>query len=194
MRHFSPRRLAHQFLERRLKWGGRFRHDLTLRGRRQRDAQVLFQAFQSIPGKPASVPQHGHHGRRRLIVFLLARAFRSGGGEDLAAEMTAQLFQFIHRRRDRRLSLDPHQHTRIALRINLAVALRVRTRISRLQGLVRNLDLLRPAIRSRAVAPVPRGWRASSSMLLWCFAFLIAGLNTRLFQHRLGLLRAGRAQ
>ncbi|MDZ4800518.1 MAG: hypothetical protein SGI92_20365 [Bryobacteraceae bacterium] len=45
MRHFSARRLAHQFLERGLKWDRRFRHDLTLRGRRQRDAQVLFQSF-----------------------------------------------------------------------------------------------------------------------------------------------------
>jgi hypothetical protein len=87
--------------------------------------------------------------------------------------MTAQLFQFIHRRRARCLSLDPHQHTRIALRINLAAALRVRTRISRLQGLVRNLDLLRPAIRGGTVAPMPRRGRTSSCMFLPRFAFLM---------------------
>jgi hypothetical protein len=58
------------------------------------------------------------------------------------------------------LSPDPHQHTRFALHINFAATLSVRTRISRLQGLVRNLDLLCPAIRGGTLAPMPRRGRA----------------------------------
>jgi hypothetical protein len=45
--------LAHQFLDRRLKRDRGFCHDLALHGHRRWDAQVLFQVFQPIPGKPA---------------------------------------------------------------------------------------------------------------------------------------------
>ena len=44
--------------------------------------------------------------------FLVAGLFGRGRGEDLAAQMAAQLLQLVDRRRQRRLPGDPHQHAR----------------------------------------------------------------------------------
>src|SRR5262249_19109319 len=59
--------------------------------------------------------------------------------------------QPIYRRRVSPPPLTPHEPPRIALRIALPAAARIWTRISRLQGLVRNPDLLCPAIRGGTV-------------------------------------------
>ena len=82
---------------------------------------------QPIPGNSAAVAQQGDHAGRRLVVLLLARAFRRCGREHVPAQIAAQLFQLIHGRGERRLPFDPHQHAGIALRIDFAAALRIRT-------------------------------------------------------------------
>jgi hypothetical protein len=104
--HYFPlRRLARQFLQCGLQDDCGFRYDLALRRHRQRDAQTLFQALQPVPRNSAPVPQQGDHARRRLIVLLLAHAFRRRGRKHIPAQIAPQLLQLIDGRGDGRLPL-----------------------------------------------------------------------------------------
>ena len=55
VQHFVLRRVANQLRHRRSDRGGRFGYDRALRRGRQRNAQALLQAFQSIPRKSTSL-------------------------------------------------------------------------------------------------------------------------------------------
>src|ERR1035438_4680330 len=97
------------------------------------NAQALFQALQSVPRNSAPIPQQGDHARRRLIVLLLAHAFRRRRRKYIPAQIAPQLLQLIYGRGDGRLPFDPHQHARVTLRIYFAAASSIRTRSARLQ-------------------------------------------------------------
>src|ERR1017187_9177873 len=89
----NERKAALQFLQRGLEDDRGFRYDFALRGHRQRDAQALFQALQSVPRNSAPVPQQGDHARRRLIVVLLAHAFRRRRRKYIPAQIAPQLLR-----------------------------------------------------------------------------------------------------
>ena len=182
-----------QLIARRLDLSGGFLDDLALCCHWQRDAQVLLQSFESIPGKPAAIAQQGDHARRRLIIFFFARFGRRGSRKHIPAEVAPQLLQLVHRRGNRRLPFNPHQHTRLALRINLTAALLIGTRIARLQRSVRDLDFARAPIRCGAVAPMPRSLTLRG-VLPWRSVLLAVSLDAGLLQHLSGLFRAGVAQ
>lgn len=99
----------------RLKRRSLFRNNLALRGGWQGNPQAVLQPLQPIPREPAAVTQQRDHARCRGIVLLFAHSLRSLGSEDSSAEITAQSFQFIYSRVNRRLSLDAHQHTGVVL-------------------------------------------------------------------------------
>jgi hypothetical protein len=183
----------HQLIHRGLDLGSGLLHDLALCRHWQRDAQVLLQAFEPIPGKPAAVAQQGDHARRRLIILFFARFFRGRSRKNIPAQVAPQLLQLIHRRGDGRLPFDPHQYARVALGIDLAAALPFGTRIARLQRSVRNLDFARSPIRRGAVAPMPRRLTLRG-VLPWRSVLLAVSLDAGLLQHLSGLLRAGVTQ
>ena len=72
--------------------------------------------------------------------FVLARLGGRCRGEDLAAQMAAQLLQLVDRRRQRRLPGDPHQHAR-GLLVDGALAAGG-TRVAGSQRRVRHVDPL----------------------------------------------------
>ena len=154
MHHAALGCLADQLIARRLDLSGGFVDDLALCRHWQRDAQVFLQAFEPIPGKPAAVAQQGDHARRRLIILFLARFFRRRGGKHIPAEVAPQLLQLIHRRGDGSLPFDPHQHARVALRIDFT-PLTIGTLVTRLQRCVRNLDFARAPIAAALLRPCP---------------------------------------
>jgi hypothetical protein len=182
--------LADQLIARGLNLGSDFRYDLALGSHWQRDAQVLLQAFEPLPRKPAAVAQHGDHARRRLIILFFARFFRRRSGKHIPAEIAPQLLQLIHRRGDGRLPLDPHQYARVALEIDFT-ALTIRTLVASFQRRVRNLDFARSPIRRGPVAPMPRSRTLRGARRL---TFLLACLYARLLQHCLRPFRAGVTQ
>ena len=89
--------------------------------------------------------------------FVLARLFGRGRGEDLAAQMAAQLLQLVDRRRQRRLPGDPHQHARGLLVDGALTA--GGTRVARGERRVRHVDPLGTPVSLGAVAPVTLGGR-----------------------------------
>src|SRR5208283_4321611 len=116
-----------------------------------------------------------------------------GSGKHIPAQVAPQLLQLIHRRGDGRLPFDPHQDARVALRIDLAAALLIGTRIARLQRSMRNLDFARAPIRRGTVAPMPRSLTLRG-VLPWRSVLFVVSLDAGLLQHLSSLLRAGVAQ
>jgi hypothetical protein len=121
--------------------------------------------------------------------YFFSRLGRRGGGEHVAAQVAAQPAEFVDGGRDRRLPVDPHPQGGIVLRIDLAAA-PSRARIAALQRLLRDLDVARPAVGGRSVAPVP-----SHRFLPLRFRLLLAAaVHAGPFEHRSGFLGRGRAQ
>ena len=77
MEHLVLRRLPDQFIPRRVDQLGALLHHLPLSGRRQRNAQVGFQLFESVKRNSATILESRDHRGRRLIVLLRSHPFRS---------------------------------------------------------------------------------------------------------------------
>src|SRR5580692_4122136 len=186
--HYFPlRRVADQLIHRGLDLSSGFLYDLALGCRWKRDAQVLLQTLQPIPGEPAAVTQQRDHAGRRVVVLLFAHAFRRRGGKHIPAQIAPQLLQLVHRRGYGRLPFDPHQDAGVALEVDFA-ALTIRTLVARLQRCVWNLDLARPPICRGAVAPMPRSLTLRTLRRL---ALLLGSFYACLLQYCLSLFRAG---
>jgi len=102
----------------------------------------------------AAVFQLGNHCSRGFVVLLRAYALRFLCREDLSAGIAAQPFQFVHRRCQRRLTHDPHQHFRFFLFVHIA-ATAVRATIAGLQIRVRDLHFFGATKRVRSIAAMP---------------------------------------
>ena len=89
--------------------------------------------------------------------FAVARLCGRGRGEDLAAQVAAQLLQLVDRRRQRRLPGDPHQHARGLLVDGALTA--GGTRVAGGERRVRHVDPLGTPVSLGAVAPVTLGGR-----------------------------------
>src|SRR5579863_4659310 len=114
---------------------------------------MSLQLFQAIERRPATILELGDHRRRCFVVLLRADAFRYLSREDLSACSAAQSFQRVDRGRQRRLSDDPHQYFGLFLPVDIALPT-LRTPITVLQRLMRNVHLLRSSEGIGAVAPM----------------------------------------
>ena len=74
MHHIALGCLADQLIHRGLDLDSGFLYDLALDRRRQRNAQMLLQTFEAIPGESAAVAQQSNHACRRLVILLLTCA------------------------------------------------------------------------------------------------------------------------
>jgi len=156
MHHLALGGLADQLLVGRLDLVGTVLHDLPLSCGRKREAQTPLQPFQAIERQSRPVLQQRDHARRCRIVLLDSHARRRPGGEDLAAQVATQLLQFVYRGPEGCLPFDPHQVTGFDALVHGAF-FTVRTRISRLERLMRHPDLLRAHIIFGTMAAVPFG-------------------------------------
>lgn len=100
--HFALRRLPDQLVTSRFDRSRSPLDDLSLRGRRQRYAQLLFQLLQPVARSAAAILELRDHGRGRFIVLILVHAFRRLGREYLPAGAAAQPLQRVLRRGKRR--------------------------------------------------------------------------------------------
>ncbi len=139
-------------------------HDLPLRRRRQGDAQAPLQPFEAIERKSAPVLQQRDHAGRFGVILVRSHARRRLGREHLAAQVAAQLLQFVHRGPQGRLTLDPHKVTRFGSLVHRAL-FAVRAGIPRLERLVRHADLLgaRHSLRPRSGRAL---WPSPGSLFL----------------------------
>ena len=131
--------------------------DLPLRGRGQRNPQLFFQLLQPMERRPTAVLELSDHGRRRLIILILAYAFRFLGCEHLPAGTAAQPLQRIDSGRQRRLTGDANQYLRFLLPVYVALPA-LRTSISVGQRLVLDLHSVGAAEGFGTVAAVS-WWR-----------------------------------
>ena len=179
-------RLTDRLFESRPNHFRHFRHDFALRRGRQRNPQARLQPLQPIPRNATAVLQQCDHRRRAGIILFLAHLGRRFRLVNLAAQIAAQTFELIDRRRNRRLAHHSDAQPGVFLRVHLSLQT-FRTVISGLQSTMRDFDSLRAPIRRGAVSPVPRlGWglRPGKRMILW------RDLDPRLLQHLARLLRA----
>ena len=187
MDHLALRRLADQFVTRRLDRLRGFLDDLPLRSRRQRNAQLLFQLLQPVERRTAAVLELSDHGRGRFIVLILAHAFGRLRGEHLSTGAATQTLQRVDRDCKRSLAGDAHQQLRLLLRIDVALPA-LRTAIAVGQRLVLDLHSSSATEGRGSVAAVSRWRRRIWVRLLSTGACFIFGL----LHYRTGFLRVAR--
>ena len=108
--------------------------------------------------KPAAVAEYRDHASDRdIIFFFFTHSLGSFGREHFAAEIAAQLLQFIDRRFYRRPSDQTHQHSGFTLEIDFP-AFTFRARVSRFQRRVRNMNVVPATIGFRRMTSVTRGF------------------------------------
>src|ERR1019366_7547478 len=139
--HLALRRLTDRLVEGRLDHRRRFRHDLPLRRRWQRNPQTRLQPRQPVERNATAILQQPDHRRRALVVLLLPHALRRGGLKNLPAQITAQALQLVNGGRQRRLAHHPNSQGRLLAYVNLPLQT-FRTVIPWLQGSVRDFDAL----------------------------------------------------
>jgi hypothetical protein len=91
--HFALRRLPNQLIPCRFDQRRSLLHNLPLRRRRQRNAELIFQLFQPVERSSTAVLEQRDHRCGRLVVLLRAHAFRLLRGEHLPAGAAAQPIQ-----------------------------------------------------------------------------------------------------
>ena len=165
VQHVALGGLANQFVQRWLSGRRRGRHDLPLRGRWQRDRQGGLQPFEPMKRDATAVLEERDHARRGGVVLLRADAGRRVRGEDLAAQIAAQLFERVDGRRQRRLAAEPDQHARLALRVDLALGT-ARAPIPVFHARMRDVDVLGAGVRLGSMAPMPARRRCIGAPVL----------------------------
>ena len=101
VQHLALRRLPDQLIERRSEARRHRLHDVPLGRGRQRDAQVPLQAIEAVERQSAAVLQEPDHAAGRGVVLPVAGPLGRRCGEDLAAQVAAQLLQLVDLRRQR---------------------------------------------------------------------------------------------
>ena len=131
-----------------------FFDDLPLRRCRQRNPQLIFQPFQPVERHPAAVLQLRDHRRGRLVVLLRTHCLPVPRAVNTCPQALQRSRSIsIHGRFQRRLPHDPHQRLRLFLAVHFSLAA-FRAAVAVHRVLVRDVDLLRAAKRSGAVAPM----------------------------------------
>src|SRR6266576_3261950 len=110
-----------EFPENRLGGLGRRLDQLPLRGRRQWDAEAGLQLLDACKGQPAAVAQQGQHTADALVVFLGSGLRWRRRGEELPAEIAAQLLQLVKVRWKNRLSNDSQDGAGLGQTVELAL-------------------------------------------------------------------------
>ena len=141
-----------EFPENRLGGLGRRLDQLPLRGRRQWDAEAGLQLLDACKGQPAAVAQQGQHTADALVVFLGSGLRWRRRGEELPAEIAAQLLQLVKARWKNRLSNDSQDGAGLGQTVELALGT-IRTGIAGSQFGVGHFDFLSSGVIRRFISP-----------------------------------------